>query len=134
MNGKTTITIREKEYNLWFNNFAIKEMYSKLFDSQYANPDMEALLKAINELNDRNYLLIVKLFLFSGIVGAELAEGKYKPTVTDQEIGELVASMSDEDVGQFFGKIWLCFWDSFGANLEKIVELEKEESTLEKKK
>ena len=136
MNGKSQINIAGKEYKLYFGEPAIKILWKALFDDQYANPDMEQLLKEMNELVNENYFSFKKLMLFAGMAGYELAfTDKFRPSITIEHCGELVTQMTEKEEAEFLASPWLAFWDSFGASLEKIRELEGvEESKAEKKK
>lgn len=133
MNGRTSITIQGKEYNLYFGKPAIPILWKGLFGNQFSNPDMTELLDAMNKLVNENYYSFMKLMLYAGMVGYELAfENKFRPSITEEKVGEMIANMTEKEEAELLASPWIAFWDSFGANLEKIKELERQES--EKKK
>jgi hypothetical protein len=135
MTGKTSITIKGQEYNLYFGKSAIPVLWKGLFDNQFSNPDMHELLEAMNKLVNENYYSFMKLMLYAGICGYELEfTGVFKPSITPEKVGELLSGMTEKEEAELLASPWKAFWDSFGASLEKINELESEPSEGEKKK
>jgi len=134
MTGKTTITINNTDYNLYFGKSSIPVLNNGLFGNQFSNPDMQELLTAMDNLVKENYFSFMKLMLYAGIVGYELEfTDRFKPSITIEKVGELISNMTEKEEAELLAAPWIAFWDSFGASLEKINELESE-SQGEKKK
>jgi hypothetical protein len=134
MTGKTTITINNTDYNLYFGKSSIPVLNNGLFGNQFSNPDMQELLTAMDNLVKENYFSFMKLMLYAGIVGYELEfTDRFKPSLTIEKVGELISNMTEKEEAELLAAPWIAFWDSFGASLEKINELESE-SQGEKKK
>jgi hypothetical protein len=134
MTGKTTITINNTDYNLYFGKSSIPVLNNGLFGNQFSNPDMQELLTAMDNLVKENYFSFMKLMLYAGIVGYELEfTNRFKPSLTIEKVGELISNMTEKEEAELLAAPWIAFWDSFGASLEKINELESD-SQGEKKK
>ena len=119
MNKPIEVTIAGETKYLSFNMFTKVELYRVLFDDPYANPEMNQLLDKINEVNESNHMLMVKAFVYAGIVGFDYATNKFKPSVTMAEVGELVANMSPVELSDFFFSIWGAFREYMGMNIEQ---------------
>jgi hypothetical protein len=77
----------------------------------------------------------MKLMLYAGIVGYELEfTDRFKPSITIEKVGELISGMTEKEEAELLAAPWIAFWDSFGASLEKVNELEGEPVEGEKKK
>lgn len=118
MNKPIEVTINGQTKYLSFNMFTKVELYRLLFDNPYANPEMNELLDKINEINESNHMLMVKAFIYSGIVGFDYSTNKFKPSVTIYEVGEMVANMSPDELAMFFMSVWGAFKDLMGMNIE----------------
>ena len=135
MTGHTTITIKEVDYKLYFGKTAIPVLWKGLFDTQFSNPDMQELLDAMNKMVNENYYSFLKLMLYAGIVGYELEfTDRFKPSLTIEKVGKLISGMTEKEEAELLAAPWIAFWDSFGASLEKVNELEGEPVDGEKKK
>jgi len=134
MTGKTTITINNTDYNLYFGKSSIPVLNNGLFGNQFSNPDMQELLTAMDNLVKENYFSFMKLMLYAGIVGYELEfTDRFKPSITIEKVGELISNMTEKEEAELLAAPWIAFWDSFGASLQKVNELESD-SQGEKKK
>lgn len=127
-----TIKISGQEKVLKFNKFANVELYKVIFENPFANPEMGELLDKCNEILQSNQILFYRTLIYAGIVGNDYASGKFKPSVTIEEISELVGNMSEDEFAEFFQSVWYAFFDAMGANLENVKQLADEEP--EKKK
>ena len=134
MTNPILIELGGKERVIRFNQYANIELYKLLFDDGFKNPDMNLLLDKCNDMIKQNYMLFYKALIYSGIVGNDYASNLFKPSATIEEVGEWVGQMSQEELRDFFMKVWNTFFEEMGVNLEKIKELESEDSEDEKKK
>ena len=82
----------------------------------------------------QNYMLFYKALIYSGIVGNDYSSNLFKPSATLEEVGEWVGQMNQQELTDFFVKVWNTFFEEMGVNLEKIREVEASESGEEKKK
>lgn len=129
MNGIVKISIGGQERILRFNNFATLEMAKVIFNSSTAKPDGD-FLERLLELNKKNHFLLIKVLVYSGIIGNDYVVG-FSESVTIEEVGEWVSMMNDSELT----KIWEVFWESTGVTLapEK-TDTEKEEQDTDSKK
>lgn len=125
------VTISNQEKYLRFNKYANVELYKILFENPFASPEMGELLEKCNEILQSNQMLFMRSLIYAGICGNDYAKGALKPSVTLEEVSELVAEMSADEYADFFYSVWNAFFDSMGVNLEKVGELAQED---EKKK
>jgi hypothetical protein len=134
MTNPIKIELGGKERIIRFNQYANIELYKLLFDNGFESPDMSLLLDKCNNMIKQNYMLFYKALIYSGIVGNDYASNLFKPSASIEEVGEWVGQMSQEELTEFFMKVWNTFFEEMGVNLEKIKELEAEDTTTEKKK
>lgn len=134
MTNPIKIELGGKERIIRFNQYANIELYKLLFDNGFESPDMSLLLDKCNDMIKQNYMLFYKALIYSGIVGNDYASNLFKPSSSIEEVGEWVGQMSQEELTEFFMKVWNTFFEEMGVNLEKIKELEAEDATAEKKK
>jgi hypothetical protein len=134
MTNPIKIELGGKERIIRFNQYANIELYKLLFDNGFESPDMSLLLDKCNDMIKQNYMLFYKALIYSGIVGNDYASNLFKPSASIEEVGEWVGQMSQEELTEFFMKVWNTFFEEMGVNLEKIKELEAEDATAEKKK
>jgi hypothetical protein len=128
------IELGGKDRLIRFNQYANIELYKLLFDDGFASPDMSLLLDKCNDMIKQNYMLFYKALIYSGIVGNDYSSNLFKPSATLEEVGEWVGQMNQQELTDFFVKVWNTFFEEMGVNLEKIREVEASESGEEKKK
>lgn len=128
------IELGGKDRLIRFNQYANIELYKLLFDDGFASPDMSLLLDKCNDMIKQNYMLFYKALIYSGIVGNDYSSNLFKPSATLEEVGEWVGQMNQQELTDFFVKVWNTFFEEMGVNLEKIREVEAIESGEEKKK
>ena len=80
MNGIVKVNLGGKDRVLRFNNFAnteiAKVLYeSKMVDTESKEPEMPNFLNAIMDLNRKNHYLLIKVLVYSGIVGNDYVVG-----------------------------------------------------------
>ena len=134
MTNPIKIELGGKERIIRFNQYANIELYKLLFENGFASPDMSLLLDKCNEMINQNHMLFYKALIYSGIVGNDYASNLFKPTATIEEVGEWVGQMSQEELTDFFMKVWNTFFEEMGVNLERLKELDAEEDTTAEKK
>ena len=124
MQGITRINLGGKERVLRFNNFANIEIAKVLFNSETAKPDLPNFLDALFKLNAKNHYLLLKMLIYSGIIGNDYVVG-FQESVTIEEVGEWVADLKPEDSS----KVWESFIDASGLTLKQDEDKEKEDDT-----
>ena len=108
VNKKLEITLGEKKYQLWFNNYAVFEL-----QKMYGIEQSQVLTKVSERAND-NYLLLIGDLIKVGIKGHALAKGKNTPDV----LGELHELLAVADLKELM-QVWTVFFDIMGGNLKK---------------
>lgn len=127
-----TFTINDQEIPMIFNNSSLNAMSTVLFGNQSKAFDLSALLEEINKINAENFMFACKVIIYSGVVGYSLESDSPKPIYSFAEVGKLVGNMTEPELIEYTGKIWDKFLNDLGVNLEKLQELEGEQT--EKKK
>jgi hypothetical protein len=127
-----TFTINDQEIPMIFNNSSLNAMSTVLFGNQSKAFDLSALLEEINRINAENFMFACKVIIYSGVVGYSLESDSPKPMYSFSEVGKLVGNMTEPELIEYTGKIWDKFLNDLGVNLEKLQELESEQT--EKKK
>ena len=117
---------------LSFGNFTTVELNKLLFDNPFESPDIGKLLDRCNDMIKDNYFLFYKALIYSAIVGNDYERNRFTPSCTIEEVGAWVAEMSNDELTEFFVKVWNAFFDAMGVNLERVKELEAADN--EKKK
>lgn len=131
--NKITFTINDKEINLVFNMASLNAMSQQLFGNQSKAYDFSALMDEINKINSENFIFACKVIIYSGVVGYSLETDSPRPLYSFADIGKLVGNMTEQELITYTTKVWECFLNDLGINLEKLVELEGQD-TGEKKK
>lgn len=127
-----TFTINDQEIPMIFNNSSLNAMSTVLFGNQSKAFDLSVLLEEINRINAENFMFACKVIIYSGVVGYSLESDSPKPMYSFAEVGKLVGNMTEPELIEYTGKIWDKFLNDLGVNLEKLQELEGEQT--EKKK
>jgi hypothetical protein len=133
MNHIIYINLGGVERCLRFNNFAIIEISKMVFESGYLSANPNDFLDKLQEIADMNTFLLMKILIYGGIVGNDYIVG-FKPSITSDEVGELVANVDEKElVG-----IWDTFVKSMGIDIFQDPSLsslpENEESVLKAEK
>ena len=124
MNGIVRVELGGEERTLRFNNFSDIELAKVLFDDETAKPNVHDFVGAILKLNAENHLLLVKMLVYSGLIGNDYVVG-FKKTATPEEVGNWLSTAKADDIK----KIWLTFMDAYGLTLKP--EKEDDESKSE---
>ena len=117
---------------LRFNNFAVIEIAKLLFDGKVYTANPNEVLQRLEEIGADNSMLLMKYLVYGGILGNDYEVG-FKATVTPQDVGKWLGSVSDD---QLIG-IWECFLNSMGADIaedETLSRMPESESGLESEK
>lgn len=120
MTGIIEVEIHGVKRPLMFNNFATVEL------SKHLDVDPLRILESVQELNNRNHLLMIKLFVYAGHCG-DCYRRQNTTDLTMDEIGDWVATASDDDLYA----IYKCFMDAAGLNLPED-EIKKKPKTPRK--
>jgi len=129
MNGIIKLELGGKQRVLRFNTFSAIEIRKVLFpkDSE-KDYKIDEVTEKLLQLNAKNHFLLIKLLIYSGIIGNDFVVG-FTESTTIEEVGEWVSTMSKNDLV----RVWDCFWDAKGFNIPK-EETEIQEDHVEEKK
>lgn len=122
MNGIVEVEIFGKKRALVFNNYARVEI------AKHVDVDPLNILDAVQELNERNHLLLLKVLVYA----AHCGDCYRRQNVTDlsmEDIGEWLAEASETDLYNVFK----AFLDAEGFNLPPD-DLKKKPATRKPKK
>lgn len=122
MNGIVEVEIFGKKRALVFNNYARVEI------AKHVDTDPLNILDAVQEMNERNHLLLLKVLVYA----AHCGDCYRRQNVTDlsmEDIGEWLAEASEADLYDVFK----AFLDAEGFNLPPD-DLKKKKATRKPKK
>ena len=133
MNGIVKVNLGGKDRFLRFNNFANTEIAKVLYESKMADteskdPEMPNFFNAIMELNRKNHYLLIKVLVYSGIIGNDYVVG-FNESVTMEEVGEWIGDAHPDEIV----KVWEAFMPAVGTEL-KSDEEEADPAATPKKK
>jgi hypothetical protein len=112
MQGSFELELGGSVRNLRFNNFAHVQLSKALFENGHYVSNPAELLDKMIEMSSDNIALFMKALVFAGIIGHDYEVG-FKATITQQEVGTLVANIGEEDLL----KVWEVFMEAMGVNL-----------------
>lgn len=95
MNGIIEVTIKGKKRALVFNNYARVEI-AKVLDT-----DPLRILDSIQELNNRNHLLLLKTLVYAGHCG-DCYRRKDTTDLSKEEVGEWIGEADDNALHSVF--------------------------------
>lgn len=109
MYGKIEIELQGKPYQLWFNNFAIKQ----LRNSFLRDNGEEGMVSAIEKLAKENEFALLAEIVWAGICGFKYAKDIDFP-IKRQELFEAVGGADIDELH----KVWEVYLSTLSQNLD----------------